>query len=730
MARIRKAGEPVESEPRRLPSSRTAYRQPVRIPNPDGELPALPAALLVVRRTQTSPGASQPAFWPWLTTPPTPQDQARSLRHGCYLFRYDPLSVDLPLQVLHYDGTLRVERNGSTTTASGDLYLHRQPTSPGSVPIPEPDPGSGIPIFSRSAYRYYVRVTSILEHTTTANEFTLGFELHRFQAATNVWVNEGNFTSLMSWTNAPSGYPSPDDYLTGDVKNSSGTVVGRITAGWVSQYLRRAVVEIDRVAVSEAPLNNGAGTSWRTVFDQIGWELSIFQSDSDVVEPSGDSWSDAEMHAAMLARRDSANFDREWRYHILCVRNIDSTPRGIMYDAYATDSNNVPREGIGIASHWIIPNAAPWGRVKGLRFGTAAAPYFRTALHEIGHAMGLYHNTVDKGVMNTTDVIASSAVPPVQFPDNIQWLHAPDDRKRLRHFPDIWVRPGGIPFGLNYNSAPISPDDLIEQVAGLVLDVTPLLGTAPIGAPVRIDISLVNTTNYPISVPERLSLKAGNVSGKVVDPAGTVRTFSPLVLCLDEETTKPLDPGSRLEDSLTLLRGRQGALFPTPGIYRVSIDVDWEINGRQLGVTGETTIMVEPAESKEHAHAALKILSTPDVLLTLVLGGDYLPDGVEAIQAGIANPVLRPHYAAIEARRLGQSFGARKSDLKSAIEILDDASVLSAAEVKRFAQIVQKGDISSQNLKKIAQVLIAKAKETEAPQEVVSMVESLGAANA
>jgi hypothetical protein len=626
---------------------------------------------------------------------------------------------------LHYDGTLRVERNGSTTTASGDLYLHRPPSATGGAHTPEADPGSGIPIYSRANYRYYVRVTSILEDSTASNDFTLGFELHRFEAATSGWLNEGSFTSLMSWTIAPSGYPSADDYLQGDVINASGTTVGSITAGWVSPYLRRAVVEIDRVSVSEAPLDNGAGVTWRTVFDQIGWDLTIIQSDSDVVEPSGNSWSDAEMHALMLDRRDSADLDREWRYHILCVRNIDSTPRGIMYDAYATDSNNVPREGIGIASHWVIPDEDPWGLVKNLRFGTAAAPYFRTALHEIGHAMGLYHNTVDNGIMNTTDVIAESAVPPTQFPQNIQWLHAPDDRKRLRHFPDIWVRPGGIPFGLSYNSAPVSPDDLIEQVAELVLEVTPMLEVVPIGAPVRIGVSLRNVGNRPVAVPDKLSLKAGHVSGKVVDPAGTVRTFSPLVMCLDEETVRPLGAGEHLEDSLTLMRGRQGALFPTAGIYRVSVDVDWEVNGRQLGVTGENTVMVGPAENKEHAEAALKILSTPDALLTLVFGGDHLADGVEAIQTGVENPVLRPHFAVIEARRLGQSFGSRKPDFKTVADLLEGSPVLSAAEVKRVAELTKKGEAGAQQVKKISKSLQAIADESKAPPEVVAMVDSL-----
>ncbi len=185
------------------------------------------------------------------------------------------------------------------------------------------------------------------------------------------------------------------------------------------------------------------------------------------------------MHSAMLARRDSSNLDTEWRYHILCVKRLDSTSRGIMYDAFAGDSNNIPREGAGISSHWTIPNTAQWGTVQGQRFGASSVPYFRTAVHELGHALGLYHNMADNGFMNTTGTIAASAG---TFPANIQWSFNAIDAKRLRHMPDPWVRPGMIPFGSPYSSAPISPTDALDIAGPLRLSVEPLLDVIPIGA--------------------------------------------------------------------------------------------------------------------------------------------------------------------------------------------------------------------------------------------------------
>ena len=192
---------------------------------------------------------------------------------------------------------------------------------------------------------------------------------------------------------------------------------------------------------------------------------------------------------------------------------------------------------MGISSHWVIPDTPSWGLVRGQRFGAASAPFFRTAVHELGHAMGLFHNTVDNGFMNTTDVIAASATPTNPFPNNIKWNYADDDLKRLRHYPDIFVRPGGTAFGTaSTTTPPISPTDLQVEVPGLELRVTALLSEVPIGAPVRVTLDLVNVGETVQRVPDKLSLKTDFVRGWVRDPSATARSFSPVVRCIEGST--------------------------------------------------------------------------------------------------------------------------------------------------------------------------------------------------
>jgi hypothetical protein len=403
-----------------------------------------------------------------------------------------------------------------------------------------------------------------------------------------------------------------------------------------------------------------------------------------------------------------------------------------MYDAYGGDSNSIPREGAAIASHWTFPNIATWGLCRGVRFGAATSPYFRTAVHEIGHALMMFHPSTTTGnqIMQVTPQIAANAVPPVQFPNNIVWAFSPEDQMRLRHLPDVVVRPGtvlrfGTDVGSSYSGVPISPLDLSPESEGLELQVSPVLEAIPIGAPVRVNLCLVNNGAVPVLVPGRLNMKAGHVGGKVIDSFGTARTFSTIIRSLDEYDLQMLEPAQELTDSLTLLRGPDGALFPSPGVHRVVVTLTWDAGGYLVQLAGETRVMVTPPVNEDHAKAALKVLTSPDALLTLVVGGDHLADGIEAIQAGVKNPVLRPHFAYIEGKRLAQRFGKRKANLKAAAELITVDTVMSPGEIKKTAKLVKAEKVGTAFGKSIGKVLKSKAKAIDVSDEIKSLLDSL-----
>ena len=603
---------------------------------------------------------------------------------GCYLLRLESIDPLGSRTDPHYDGTLRVSTADALLAVSGDLYVH--PTSGTAARPKEPDPTAGIPIFPREDYRFYVRGIRFRLEAGVSSAINFDFELHAFDRSSGTWKDTGlRRARLQSLTNA-NGQPVVGSFE-GLVRLSSSEPVGHLQVTRVSQSLRRAVVELDRVPRQERPFDNGTGTNWQTVFDLVGWDLTVENGDSNIAEPSGEFWTDAEMHETMLKRRRQVDLDSEWRYHVLCVRRLRSTNRGLMYDNAATDSNDVPREGIGIGTGW-VPDQPFWGPLVGRRFGEATSSYFRTALHEVGHAMGLPHNVADFGVMNTTDVLARRATQPA-FPENALWSFAPDDRHRLRHLPDPWVRPGGIPFGQSFESTPIADEAASEAPVGLELHVESLLEVVPLGAPVRVEFGLSNHAKRPVEGPASLNVRDGAVRGRVIDPAGVERTFLPLIRCVDADETRELKPKEKLSHGITLLRGGDGALFPIPGVHRIVLEVTWRAGQRVAKISGETSVIVTGPENHEHAVAAHRMLGVPNAMLTLVLGGDHLKDGVSTIHRALDCQQLTDHVAWIEAKRLAVPFFERPASLERAMDLLDENTVMSQAEIARAAQIVK-----------------------------------------
>lgn len=701
------------------------------------DLPPLPNAVSKLRPTLPRPVLQRNLPEPSALVAPS------LLRHGCYFLQYVPITMDSPglNTQMSYQGTMRVEKHGDliqssieplhfddALTISADLYIHDG--------IDQPDPADGIPIFPRNHYRCYLRVTSIqpaavedqLEGADSLQGVLLTFDRYRYYTNNHSWSSEGQFEAVLQPVAALPDAPDETDRWTGRVFGESGLPVAQMTLDWVSPYLRQAVIEVDRVAQAEAPLENSQGLDWPTIFAQADWDVTLQQSDDPISEPSGETWSLAELHAAMLESRDTTDLDKAWHYHLLCVQRIKGASRGIMYDSESIDSNNLPREGAAVATHWQIPDSESWGTTRGMRFGQASDLYFRTAVHEIGHTMGLRHNLQDTGFMMATSVL-TRMTGEHDFPDNIAWRFSDINSKRLRHMPDPWVRPGMMPANRPFAETPISRDDLYIETEGLRLTVEPLLEVVPMGAPVRINLRLHNEQGGPAQVPDSLSLKSEHVRGSVIDPAGTERTFQSVFQCVDGEHLQTLESQESIQHAVTLLRGVQGALFPTPGIYQIELELLWHVEGVLLKVSDRTYIMVTPPVDEAHARAALKALTTPDLLLTLALGGDHLQDGIEALQVALDNPVLRPHFAVVEAKRIGQRFRKRSGEPTTACGLMDASTVVSCAEIKRMAEIIQKTRRDHRHsgvVGKAVDLLRAKthqmAQKEAVDQEIVEMV--------
>lgn len=643
-----------------MSQSPARFAQPMRMPLPLPDLPTEP------RGSAAPDDAQVPA--------------------GCYLFLVTPIAS--PLQPMY--GTCRLDRSTGHLQASGDLYASFDMDT--TDPIPAPDPEAGIPIFPIRNHRYYLRVT---EFVAGGGGFAMTFEAHRLSPDTLVLFDgtetgslvEASFTAHLA-PDAAAGKRGPRPRFVGNIVNARGTHIADASMELVSPYLRRASVEIDTVPASAAPLGNSAGLNWHSVYAAVGWDLTIIKGSHDVAEPPDKAWNEAEAHAALSKVRDEVDLDREWRYHFLAVQQIDqrNAERGVMYDRSGTEDNPA-REGFMVASHWRIPSEPAWGLVQGkLTYETDT--YFRTAVHELGHALGLDHPDVTDNTvsfMQGTDRIALESLntPETPFPNNIDWSFSREDQHRLRHWPDPIVRPGGFGWRDGAN-APV----VATASPHIVLEIAPLLPDVPFGTPVRVEASAVNRGAAPAPGPSSVELSSGFVRGWAVNAAGVRRAFAPITV-VESGSTRDFAPNERLEGSLTLLWGTDGPLFPMPGTYRVILEVSWRHEGIMFSADAETRIAVAPAVDSAHAETARRLLATRNVLPMLALGGDHLPDAQEAVAAALKNPVLRPHYAYIEAKRVGTRFFNRAPDPAAVARLVGEDTIMSRAERRKAARLAQ-----------------------------------------
>src|SRR4029077_5728976 len=121
-----------------------------------------------------------------------------------------------------------------------------------------------------------------------------------------------------------------------------------------------------------------------------------------------------------------------------------------------------------------------------------------------------------------------------------------------------------------------------------------------------------------------------------------------------------------------------------------------------------------PVVDQAHAHAAHKVLATPDVHLVLAFGGDHLAEGIAAGHAALKDKTMRPHFAFTEARRVGTRFMKRVANHKAAAELLEDA-VMSHRELDKAAEILKGGkDTTSKKTAKSLQNQAAKLGSSDA----------------
>ena len=419
------------------------------------------------------------------------------------------------------------------------------------------------------------------------------------------------------------------------------------TCSFESPYFRTIEIEQDQVPevtpfVSYNSGSLGSGGQARDLsivaaYAEAGIEMldtggtNVIRTSEAGAEPNP-RWSDAELHASMVAHfsrwRDLPQW-KVWLLHALRYDNPDPTKNilGIMFD-----QSGAQRQGAAVF----------YSTISGAEPGKQRLQLY-SCVHELGHCFNLYHSWIKDRMrppMPNRPNALSYMNYPQRFPDGETtfWTTFPfqfdaEELMHLRHGFRSNVIMGGNPFGVG---AGLENYDLyrntLKDDSGLRLYLSGYPSFA-FGEPVSIVLTLSTTDMRGKRVHSALTPAFGYVHFAIQKPDGRVLEYKSLLnRCIGDDVTTLDAANPEIKASIFLGYGKDGHYFDQPGFYKVRA-VYYSLDGSEV-LSNVLQVRVRTPLSADDENAADLLFGDDQGTLMYLLGSDAeeLNSGTNALR--------------------------------------------------------------------------------------------------
>jgi hypothetical protein len=389
------------------------------------------------------------------------------------------------------------------------------------------------------------------------------------------------------------------------------------------------------------------------------------------------TWSDAELHAAMV-NHFSLHADKpQWKVWMLVATSYDGGGvRGIMFDY----NDAFQRQGAAVF----------YDAIQGTDAATQRAQ-LRTYVHELGHAFNLLHSW-QKDLADPPQPLGPNGglgdlswmnyawkyqpAPPAPGGEAAYWSgfgfqFTDNELIHLRHGFYKNVIMGANPFGKG--AAEIDPelfDAPVLDQSGLELELRSKASLA-YGEPAVIELKLSTTDSRGRDVHGHVHPNDDLVSVAIQQPSGRTVLYRPMLRrCIDEERRLRLDADRpAIYASAYIGFGRDGFTFAQPGQYRVRAQYVAPDGSRVM--SGVLELRVQPPATPEDARAGELLMGEQAGQVLALLGSraPVLEEGNRALDTLLSE---QPDHPLAVYAKLAKGIDAER-DFK---EITPDAELV------------------------------------------------------